>query len=264
MNLTRWTAVLTVACATTACATERAPLHVYQSPLLAANTENPRVADRTFDPVQPDDIGGETVVAQSEDSGQRARREARKMRQSRKLADTQIPALSIGSVGGYEDDVSGSGNGYAPMVAAAYVYKTFEVNGVILPPVARNSVPRLWDACRTHGTVNAAPRVGDAVFFHNVFDANGDGRNNDWYTHVGIVESVRGGAVTVLSWRDGTVSKFSVNPSKADDLDANSQIREPAASDAPFTQYHAGHLFAGWCSVMDGKQDVVVMDSWSP
>lgn len=256
------------------CATERqAPFHVYQSPLLAAENQNPRPVDRTFDPSAPGDwpTESETVVARSEDSVKRAKRRAqREERRSKSEANApSLPTLSVSGVGGRDSKpVSGSAEAgdYAPPLAAAYVHKTFAVNGVTLPAAAQTSIPKLWESCRSAGnTHQGTPLPGDAAFFHNVVDANGDGRNNDWYTHVAVVEEVSSdGTATMLAWRGGAVVKLSVNPTQPDDTAINSQLREPTADDPPFTQYHAGQLFAGWCTVLDGKRDIIVMDSWAP
>jgi len=142
---------------------------------------------------------------------------------------------------------------------------------VALADTTRTSIPKLWSACKSRGTTHqGTPLPGDAAFFHNAFDANADGRNNDWYTHVGIVETVdEHGTATVLSWQGGKVARLVVNPKQPDvsDVDGrqvNSRLRAPAADDAPYTQYYAGQLFAGWCTFLDGKKDVVVMDSWAP
>lgn len=258
------------------CASDRqAPFHVYQSPLLAAEQQNPRPVERTFDPSAPGDwtTESETVVAKSEDSVTRARKKAERREQAKvrkKPKSNKLPSLSITTAVGGKDDDAGSSSAeatdYAPPLAAAYVHKTFSVNGVNLPAASQTSVPRLWEACKKSGkTHQGTPLPGDAAFFHNAFDANNDGRNNDWYTHVAVVEQVSAdGTATALAWRGGSVVKLTVNPGKPDDVEQNSQLRVPTADDPPFTQYHAGQLFAGWCTVLDGKRDVIVMDSWSP
>ncbi len=275
--------LLTATVTLVGCATSGStPLRVYQSPLLAADAQNPRPADRMFDPAEPGDwtVNSETVVAQSEDSSERAKREAtarvekrarkRRERDERKTDKSRrLPTLSTTAVGGYggaDASSSAEAGDYAPPLAAGYVHKSFMVNGVSLPEESRVSVPKLWDACKQRGsTHHGAPLPGDAAFFHNAFDANRDGRNNDWYTHVAIVEDVApDGTAKILSWRGGRVVELTVNPTKPDDVALNSRLREPTADDAPFTQYHAGQLFAGWCTVLAGKRDVIVIDSWAP
>jgi hypothetical protein len=123
-----------------------------------------------------------------------------------------------------------------------------------------------------NGTVYHDPRpaVGDLAFFHNTFDANSDRRPNDWYTHVGIVESVDdANTVTVLSFVDGSVSRLTLNLERpADAMDGrtalNSTLRQPTRADAEHTQYLAGELFAGFGSLLGELTQVIVLDDWNP
>lgn len=263
-------------------AQKQAPFHVYQSPLLAAQTETPRPTDRTFDPASPGDfpdVNDERIVAENSNSSWESVPQEKEEKEpavaNRAERRKAKPALSatrkgVGGRGGASSSSAEVGE-LSPARAAAYVHKTLEVNGVHLPTESRTSIPVLWDECKSRGKAHQGdPLPGDAAFFHNAFDANSDGRNNDWYTHVGVVESVdQDGTVVVLSWFGGKVDRISVNPRRPDESEANgrtinSRIRRPTADDAPFTQYYAGQLFAGWCTLLDGKRDVVVIDSWRP
>lgn len=262
----------------TGCASQRqAPFHVYQSPLLAAQSETPRAPDREFDPARPGDYPpAERVVAQNDDhrwdrEKPRPSRKARKSsRASRQAAEPRRPTLSIGGRG-QKGSSSAESSDFDPRRAAEYLWRTFEINGATPPAGARHSIPALWEHCKAAGkTHQNTPLPGDAVFFHNAFDANADGRNNDWYTHVGVVVSVdEHQTAEVLSWKGGKVRSLSVNVSHADETERdgqviNSRLRTPTPDDPPFTQYHTGQLFAGWCTALDGKKDVIVMDAWAP
>ena len=260
------------------CATQDAtPFHVYQSPLLAAETPTPRPSDRSFDPAHLGDYPeGEQVVADSRSADWEKPAPAKGAAAAKAVAKDarprRKPVLSIG-LGGRDGAASSSNEAgdFAPALAAEYAFRTFAINGASLPQTALHSIPNLWEACRSAGrTKQSEPLPGDAVFFHNAFDANTDGRNNDWYTHVGIVEAVDShGTVTVMSYIGAHVVRTWANPSHpdevGDDVDpVNSRLRIPTADDAPFTQYHAGQLFAGYCSVPGEKTQVVLMDDWQP
>ncbi len=269
--------VVLAALATSACAsTERAPFHVYRSPLLAGDPTVPEPADRQFDPANPGDYptDRETVVADSSrdewdaQPPAHASRTARKAKTKRGGRTGTRPTLAIGGRGEVAtgSDIDGQ---FVPRQAALYVWKTFEINGAMLPADAQADIAALWRTCKKQGkTGHTTPLPGDAVFFHNTFDANSDGRNNDWYTHVGVVETVRkDGAARVMSYVGGAVTSFWVDPNRpdeigADDAPVNSRVRIPTADDAPYTQYHAGQLFAGYCSVLADRKQVVVMDAW--
>jgi hypothetical protein len=259
------------------CASQRqAPFHVYQSPLLAAQSETPRAPDREFDPARPGDYSlGERVVAQNDDSRWEEKKPTRgsggaKPTTQPPRSKRDLPALSIGGRG-KKGSSSAESTDFDPRRAAEYLWRTFEVNGVAPPASARHSIPALWEHCKAmEKTHQNSPLPGDAVFFHNAYDANADGRNNDWYSHVGVVAAVdEYGTAEVLSWKGGTVRTLKINTAHPDETEhagevINSRLRTPTADDAPFTQYHTGQLFAGWCTLLDGKKDVIVMDAWAP
>ncbi len=161
---------------------------------------------------------------------------------------------------------------YAP-TAADYVYTTLRANDLDLGEGAKDNIPTLYRACRSQGQVyhTSRPDIGDVVFFHNTYDANNDGRNNNWYTLVGIVEKVhRDGTVEFLTHRGNGVETLRLN---LDQLDRetgsggqiiNSKLRTPTTDDAPFTQYLSGQLFAGYCNVLGDRRDLVLISNWEP
>lgn len=173
-------------------------------------------------------------------------------------------------------DSSGSSDrkrrGGAYTRSAAYVAAVYKINGVEFSEEQRSSIPAMYRRCRTnHATFsNEKPQPGDLAFFHNTVDANEDGRNNDWYTHVALVESVDGGVVTLLGYRDGEVRSFKMNPEQPDATrtrhgkTANSRIRPKRDDDPPFTQHLAGQLFAGYCALLGDKKELIVIDNWRP
>lgn len=164
------------------------------------------------------------------------------------------------------------GGDYEPSHAAAYVRDVYSLNETVIGGTDTDTVVDVYRFVSENGTVYHDPRpaVGDLAFFHNTFDANGDRRPNDWYTHVGIVESVdESNTVTVLSFVDDSVARLTMNlerpgDSRADGADLNSTLREPSRNDTPHTQYLAGQLFAGFGSLLGERTQVIVLDDWSP
>lgn len=157
--------------------------------------------------------------------------------------------------------------------AARYVATIYELNGVKLPLGTRDDIAAMYRHCREADAVfqSEKPAAGDMAFYHNVRDANGDGRNNDWYTHVGLVERVKSsGRVEILAYRDGEVRKITMDLEHPDASKtrhghvANSRLRQKHEGDPPFTQYLAGQLFAGYCSLLGDKSELLVVDNWQP
>lgn len=164
---------------------------------------------------------------------------------------------------------------FVPQHSANYLKAIYEANGVKLGSLkGDDAVATLFSEVKKQGQVYHAtrPAVGDLVFFHNTYDRNGDGRNNDWYTHVGLVEAVdEDGTIYVLSWFEGQVQTFPINlehPRLArDERDKkiwNTQLRQKGSDDPAFTQYLGGELFAGFGSLLGQRTEIVVIDSWAP
>jgi len=183
--------------------------------------------------------------------------------------DGDLAAVSIPSEGSIVDSI------YNPIAAAAYVTVLYQANETATTGDSSES-PSIVDIYRytQHaGTIYhaAQPAVGDLVFFHNTFDRNGDGRNNDWYTHIGVVESVdNDGDIFVLSYLDGQVSRTHLNlesPNESTDENGNvlnTVMRRRSENDAPYTQYLASELCAGFGSLLGERTEFLVIDNWQP
>lgn len=164
------------------------------------------------------------------------------------------------------------GGGYSPQDAVAYIVATYAMNGVNFDHADQLKIIDLYRAVQREGSIyhTTQPVVGDLVFFHNTYDANRDGRNNDWYTHVGLVEQVSSdGSIVVLSYRRGAVVRDMMNLKHPHAVEengrmVNASLREKRRDDAEYTQYLAGELFAGFGSLLGDVSDVAVLDSWSP
>jgi hypothetical protein len=115
--------------------------------------------------------------------------------------------------------------------------------------VARDtSVSEAYRACKKAGRVHFKKTLkpGDIAFFHNTHDANGDGRNNDWYTAQATVESVSGAAATLVG-QDG--KRFTMTLSRPHDpAPHNTALRQRSSADLPYTLLLAAELWAGTCA----------------
>lgn len=268
---------------------EGAPFHMYDSPLLEGRVESRYPRSRSFDPLEAGDHPEPTTrVAESNARG--GSQQSPPTRED--TAPKKTPSLSTARKAAPEKTHTGapatneassrasSKTAKAPAkrssgeaaLAAEYVWSVYGLNDVRFSESARGSVSTLFRECKERGKIyhSSRPAIGDVVFFHNTDDANADGRNNDWYTHVAIVESRDGSQTTLLGYRDGEVQRFVMDLESPDATRtrhgevANAQLRQKRGEDPPFTQYLAGQLFAGSCSALGERQDLVVIDNWKP
>ena len=100
-------------------------------------------------------------------------------------------------------------------------------------------------------------KPGDLIFFSNTYDRDDDGRTDDWFTMIGVVERMDAdGTIQFIGFAKGAIDRLYMNlrrPSaQRDEAKAktlNSLLRDKRLSDRPFTRYHAGELFASFGSL---------------
>lgn len=172
----------------------------------------------------------------------------------------KTPALStVTSKRGYEPERSPkTAAGSKPDEAAVYVWKELARRGKKMSDASRSHIPTMHAECKKRGAVafSRTLKPGQVIFFHNTFDANKDGRNNDWYTYVAIVEEVDGvGTAKLSSSKNGRRHRFVMNMNHHNmhetdsGLTLNDQLRARHKKDLPYTQYLAGELYAGTCTL---------------
>jgi len=173
------------------------------------------------------------------------------------------------------EDASPARTAYTPRDAAGYVGAICQMNGVgVDVGVTDNAIAELYSAVKSKGKIYHAtrPAVGDLMFFHNTFDRNRDSRNNDWYTHVGVVEGVDDdGTIHLLSFFSGRVQSSVVNLEhpefERNDASGklwNSPLRDKVKGEPAFTQHLASELFAGFGNVLGDRTEFIVIDNWVP
>ena len=120
-------------------------------------------------------------------------------------------------------------------------------------PLSKALYEKLNRQDRVYGP-NHAPEPGSFVFFHNTVDRDDDGRSDDWFTLVGVVESVDDDrTVHFVAYSRGAIRRLFMNLSQpssgSNDVTGkaiNSLLRERTMEDRPFTAYRSGELFASY------------------
>lgn len=287
-----WLALAAVAAvALTGCGSlkpRHAPFHVFNSNLLNAEPSVgvPRAPvevalqpvawrDEPAPPALDDDM---TAVA-SADETPPPRAEHKDQREAPKAPAAPNKARSKGKKAHDKvrtlDETTTARTRYTPRDAAGYVGAICTLNGVKLDVgVTDNAIAELYSTVKSKGKIYHAtrPAIGDLMFFHNTYDRNGDGRNNDWYTHVGVVEGVDDdGTIHLLSYVNGRVQTSVINLEhpefERNDASGklwNSRLRDKLPSDPAFTQHLASELFAGFGNVLGNRTEFVVIDNWVP
>lgn len=90
------------------------------------------------------------------------------------------------------------------------------------------------------------PRPGDLAFFHHTYDRNRDGRVNDPFSHVALVETVDGDAVTLLHRGARGIERVRMNLRRPSDPAANDPVRWRRKRDPRRLRVLSGELFAGY------------------
>jgi len=138
----------------------------------------------------------------------------------------------------------------------------FAAEGVPLRRLAGRAAPKessgaaaIHHAVRAYGEVFGGggewPRAGDLVFWHDTYDRDRDGRTDDRFTHVGIVEYVADGGTVVFVHRGSqAVVRGAMTPARPGEVAQgdrllNSALRRKSKA-RPGTPVLAGELFAGY------------------
>ena len=122
-------------------------------------------------------------------------------------------------------------------------------------PRETSSAAAAYQAVKAYGVAFGGggewPEPGDLIFFHDTYDRDRDGRADDRFTHVGVVEYVSKGTVVFLHRGSRGVVRAAMNQAHPDQevgpdgLRMNSPIRDrraPLRDDRTL----AGQLFAGY------------------
>lgn len=171
----------------------------------------------------------------------------------------KTPALSTTKRSNFEAKrAPASAAGSKSNEAATYVWNALAKRGKRMSDASRDHIPTMHAECKKRGAMAFSRKLkpGQVIFFHNTIDANKDGRNNDWYTYVAIVDEVDGvGTAKLSSSKNGRRHRFVMNMNHHNmhetdsGMTLNAQLRARHKSDLPYTQYLAGELYAGSCTL---------------
>lgn len=121
--------------------------------------------------------------------------------------------------------------------------------GLLLPP-EYDSVKGLYHLVKKRGALRTNPEPGDLIFFHNTFDQSRNGRMDDAFTHVGIVEKVEGSTVSFIHFQVKTVIRSKMNlsfPTLTHDQTLGKRINHLLRrAQGDERAYTAAELFAGF------------------
>jgi hypothetical protein len=92
----------------------------------------------------------------------------------------------------------------------------------------------------------AHPAPGDLAFFHDTYDRDGDGRRDDPFTHVAIVEAVDGPRLTLIHRGHAGIARFRLDLDRPADPASNDALRFHRPGDPAGTRYLAGELLTGF------------------
>jgi cell wall-associated NlpC family hydrolase len=149
-----------------------------------------------------------------------------------------------------------------------FVQAVYEAEGVPLRALMQRAAPRersgVTAAYRTTERFGAVfggggewPAPGDLVFWHDTYDRNRNGRADDGFTHVGIVEYVSDGTVVFVHRGGKAVARGAMTPDRpavasegGTILNSPLRSKNPRLANVPSL---AGALFAGYGRLDPGR-----------
>jgi hypothetical protein len=139
-------------------------------------------------------------------------------------------------------------------------WREFDILGYAGGPRTRSGVRRIWYFAKRRGAIHfrRVPEAGDLIFFHQTYDANGNRRADDFFTHVAVVEKVdEDGTVTYMDRAINGIARRRMNLFHPDHVRhprtrkvVNSNVRPRRRWDEKGAKYLAGQLFAGFATVL--------------
>jgi hypothetical protein len=94
------------------------------------------------------------------------------------------------------------------------------------------------------------PHPGDLAFFHDTYDRDRDGRANDPFTHVAVVEAVDGPRVTLVHRSSRGIERIRMDLARPGDRAANDPVRHLRRTEPRSLRVLASELFAGYGAVL--------------
>lgn len=92
------------------------------------------------------------------------------------------------------------------------------------------------------------PRPGDVAWFHRTHDRDRPGKGRNLFTHLAIVEKVRGSRVTLIHRGSAGVQRLELHLARRGDPAVNDVLRRRKPNDPPGRKVLAGELLGGFAS----------------
>lgn len=139
---------------------------------------------------------------------------------------------------------------------SSFVQRVYRLAGESVTPVPLPAGRSLSESLFRASRPVESPRPGDIAVFHNTYDANRDGKWNDRFTHISVVESIEGDVVTLIHRGGRGLARHRMNLAAPDDGATNDPLRRrPQASTM---RVLAGQLFAGYGDLLSSGEGEVV------
>jgi hypothetical protein len=142
----------------------------------------------------------------------------------------------------------------------AAFFREFDFFSYPDPPKTSSGVRMLWYFAKRRGGIHfrRLPRPGDLIFFHQTYDANGNRKKDDFYTHVAVVERVdKDGTVIYMDRAVNGIARRRMNlffPDRSKHPRTgkviNSNVRPRRRWDERGAKHLASQLFAGFATVI--------------
>jgi hypothetical protein len=147
----------------------------------------------------------------------------------------------------------------AGYVRAAF-FQEFDLFSYKDAPRTRSGVRRIWYFAKRRGGIHfrKVPLPGDLIFFHHTYDANGNRKADDFYSHVAVVERVhKDGTIVYMDRAVSGIARRRMNLFYPDRVKhprtgkvVNSNVRPRRRWDEKGAKYLASQLFAGFATVI--------------
>lgn len=144
-------------------------------------------------------------------------------------------------------------SGYVSFVYARLGFSLLTNTDALDSAEPANGVKRIYHYSRHIGAFHdrKIPNVGDLIFWHGTYDVNRDGRLDDPWTHIAIVESIdRRGTITFLHAEKTRIRRGRMNlllPHHQRDTNYNTHLRRCRF---PSDRCHTSELWSGFATLL--------------
>lgn len=99
-----------------------------------------------------------------------------------------------------------------------------------------------------HLSPTRRPQPGDLAYFHRTYDRDRPGLGRNLFTHIAVVEAVRGQRVSLIHRSNTAVRRLTLDLSRPGDPRRNDELRRKRPGDRQNQRYLASQLLGGFAS----------------